>query len=71
MGEAKIFLIPCETNILHAVIRIEVADSGLKPRDGIFSNRQQRDDYGLRTARSPTLPRHICIPSAHPDRRQL
>ena len=29
MGEAKIFLIPCETNILHPVIRIEVTDPGL------------------------------------------
>jgi len=28
MGEAKIFLFPCETNILHPVIRIEVTDSG-------------------------------------------
>ena len=27
MGEAKIFLIPCETNILHPAIRIEVTDS--------------------------------------------
>ena len=71
MGEAKIFLIPCETNILHSVIRIEVADSGLKPRDGIFSNRQQLDDYGLRTAWNLTLPRHIYIPSVHPYRRQL
>ena len=29
MGEAKIFLIPCETNILRPVIRIEVTNSGL------------------------------------------
>ena len=29
MGEAKIFLIPCETNILRPVIRIEVTDSGI------------------------------------------
>ena len=29
MGEAKIFLIPCETNILHPAIRIEVTDSGI------------------------------------------
>ncbi len=29
MGDAKIFSIPCETNILPPVIRIEVTDSGL------------------------------------------
>ena len=28
MGEAKIFLIPCETNILHPTIRIEITGSG-------------------------------------------
>ena len=28
MGEAKIFLIPCETNVLHPAIRIEVTDLG-------------------------------------------
>ena len=27
MGEAKIFLIPCETNILRPFIHIEVTDS--------------------------------------------
>ena len=41
MGEAKIFLIPCETNILRPVIRIEVTDSGKmlisrQPKDEIF-----------------------------------
>ena len=28
MGEAKIFLSPCKTNVLHPVIRIEITDSG-------------------------------------------
>ena len=28
MGEAKVFLSPCETNVLHPVIRIEIMDSG-------------------------------------------
>ena len=30
MGEAKIFFSPCETNVLHPVIRIEVTASGRK-----------------------------------------
>ncbi len=29
MGEANIFLIPCETNVLHPVIRIEITRSGI------------------------------------------
>jgi len=37
MGEAKIFLFPCETNILHPVIRIEVTDSGCDFIHNIFS----------------------------------
>jgi len=28
MDEAKIFLFPCETNILHPGIRVEITDSG-------------------------------------------
>ena len=32
MGEAKNFLIPGETNILHPVISIEVTDSGITCR---------------------------------------
>ena len=31
MGEAKIFLYLCKTNVLHPVIRIEITDS-----DNIF-----------------------------------
>ena len=44
MGEAKIFLIPCETNILYPAVRIEVTDSGQnqmkiegKPEDTILN----------------------------------
>ena len=36
MGEAKIFLIPRETNILHPAIRIEVTDSSLKLTISLF-----------------------------------
>ena len=43
MGEAKIFLIPCETNILRPVIRIEVTDSGEKAYAGSASHSLIKD----------------------------
>jgi len=44
MGEAQIFLFPCETNILHPVIRIEVTDSGIKY---ILVNHENNDSRSL------------------------